>query len=465
MANPFTDQASYLGNQTKGSNYLPWEDYNSLWSQWNSRPTGVNSMGYGEGNPQFTGGVSNLYNIRAPWSYSVGGAENPEMVDNPFSWSRDLTDKGHPGYSASIDPYTGQITGSYSTHGEGGGFLGGLVNDLGPLALMAVGANYLPGMFGAEAGVAGDAFMPANIAQQGALDLGVGSSAGSLYDPLVSSSIGLDGVSNATNFGSWSAPVAGETTGTNLLQDALHSSLGDGLGAAADADLAAGLDPSLSYDAFMTANPVSQSAMSSALGSKALFPGLEALFSDKGFIGQNKNLLSLLGTGYSIYSNGQKADALKDLTNQQNNLAQQNINAQKATQDTLMNAYNNMYAPGSPEYNQMQQTIARQDAQAGRNSQYGPRAESLAAKIAGIKGNLLPQIMSAASSGTNQAYASALSAMNSSLNPAMQAANTSSSQLAPLFAMFGQASQQNNGVQSDPQTLMKIIQMMTQKNT
>jgi hypothetical protein len=45
----------------------------------------------------------------------------------------------------------------------------------------------------------------------------------------------------------------------------------------------------------------------------------------------------------------------------------------------------NLYAPGSPEYNYLLQSIERQDAASGRNSQYGPRSVDLAARIAQIK--------------------------------------------------------------------------------
>lgn len=45
----------------------------------------------------------------------------------------------------------------------------------------------------------------------------------------------------------------------------------------------------------------------------------------------------------------------------------------------------NLYKPGSPEHNLMQQEMERKDAAAGRNSQYGTRAVDLAAKIAQIK--------------------------------------------------------------------------------
>jgi hypothetical protein len=45
----------------------------------------------------------------------------------------------------------------------------------------------------------------------------------------------------------------------------------------------------------------------------------------------------------------------------------------------------NLYKPGTPEYNQLWDEMSRKDAAGGRNSQYGPRSVDLAAKIAQIK--------------------------------------------------------------------------------
>jgi hypothetical protein len=45
----------------------------------------------------------------------------------------------------------------------------------------------------------------------------------------------------------------------------------------------------------------------------------------------------------------------------------------------------NLYKPGSAEYNALWDEMSRKDAAAGRNSQYGPRSVDLAARIAQIK--------------------------------------------------------------------------------
>lgn len=58
---------------------------------------------------------------------------------------------------------------------------------------------------------------------------------------------------------------------------------------------------------------------------------------------------------------------------------------QRAWLDKQMSDINKLYAPGSPEHELLKQEMERKDAAAGRNSQYGPRATDLAAKIAEIK--------------------------------------------------------------------------------
>jgi len=46
----------------------------------------------------------------------------------------------------------------------------------------------------------------------------------------------------------------------------------------------------------------------------------------------------------------------------------------------------NMYGPNSPYATQLRQALARKDAAAGRNSQYGPREVELQARLAGLQG-------------------------------------------------------------------------------
>jgi hypothetical protein len=55
--------------------------------------------------------------------------------------------------------------------------------------------------------------------------------------------------------------------------------------------------------------------------------------------------------------------------------------ARQNAMDNYTNQINQMYSPNSPYAQQMQQTLARQDAANGRNSQYGTRATQLAAAL------------------------------------------------------------------------------------
>lgn len=63
----------------------------------------------------------------------------------------------------------------------------------------------------------------------------------------------------------------------------------------------------------------------------------------------------------------------------------QMANQMQNTYNQNQAATNGMGLPGTPEYEAMRQTLARQDARAGRNSQYGPRAVDLAARMAELR--------------------------------------------------------------------------------
>ena len=121
---------------------------------------------------------------------------------------------------------------------------------------------------------------------------------------------------------------------------------------------------------------------------------------------------------YDMYAKNQMAGAQRDQYNQ-------------------MNArVNNMYAPGSPEYNLMKQEMERKDAAAGRNSQYGTRATELAGKIAGLKTNALLQ----AQTGQNALFQSSMNNRYSGLNS--------------LFAQYGKANAPGLGGLSNAQNGM-----------
>jgi hypothetical protein len=64
----------------------------------------------------------------------------------------------------------------------------------------------------------------------------------------------------------------------------------------------------------------------------------------------------------------------------------------------------NLYQPGSPEYNLLMQQMAAKDAAAGRNSQYGERSVELAAKIAQIKAQYTAQLTQGIAGNMQQAF-------------------------------------------------------------
>lgn len=106
----------------------------------------------------------------------------------------------------------------------------------------------------------------------------------------------------------------------------------------------------------------------------------------------NNNFLSLLGGGLDAYKQNKAGDTMKSW-----------LDAQQAKIDGL-------YAPGSPEYNQLWEEMSRKDAAAGRNSQYGPRSVDFAAKIATTKADQTQRF----TTGVSKAYADALNQQASS---------------------------------------------------
>jgi len=75
----------------------------------------------------------------------------------------------------------------------------------------------------------------------------------------------------------------------------------------------------------------------------------------------------------------------------------------------------NTYQPGSPEYNLLKQEMDRKDAAAGRNSQYGVRANEFAGKIAGLRMNALGNMQSGQNALGNQALGNQFGMFNTPL--------------------------------------------------
>lgn len=79
----------------------------------------------------------------------------------------------------------------------------------------------------------------------------------------------------------------------------------------------------------------------------------------------------------------------------------------------------NAYAPGSAEYNQMAQAMARKDAAAGRNSQYGTRSSDLAATLAKMRMNSLTSLQGSQNTLANQSMSNQYGMFNTPLALAM----------------------------------------------
>ena len=75
----------------------------------------------------------------------------------------------------------------------------------------------------------------------------------------------------------------------------------------------------------------------------------------------------------------------------------------------------NTYTPGSPEYNQLYQQMARKDAATGRNSQYGTRGNDLAATIAKLRMNAIGNLQSGQNTLANQAMSNQYGMFNTPL--------------------------------------------------
>jgi len=103
------------------------------------------------------------------------------------------------------------------------------------------------------------------------------------------------------------------------------------------------------------------------------------------------------GSLYDMYAKNKMADKQEAMYNQNR-------------QDIL-----NTYAPGSPEYNLLKQEMDRKDAAAGRNSQYGVRANDFAGKIATYRTNALANMQTGQNALANTAMGNQYGMMNTPL--------------------------------------------------
>lgn len=137
----------------------------------------------------------------------------------------------------------------------------------------------------------------------------------------------------------------------------------------------------------------------------AAYPGASSGFSLGNMMGSvgdwavRNPIPAIYATGslYDMYAKNQMANRQKEMYNQ--NRA-----------DIL-----NTYVPGSPEYNLLKQEMDRKDAAAGRNSQYGTRANEFAGKIAGLRLGSLGNMMSGQNALGNQALGNQYGMFNTPL--------------------------------------------------
>lgn len=143
-------------------------------------------------------------------------------------------------------------------------------------------------------------------------------------------------------------------------------------------------------------------------GSGAGAGGLGSLFSGNGLSGIGDFLKNPLFSGAPAGLTGMTGlSSLYDLY-AKNKMAGE----QKSRYDQIQNQINGGYSPGSPEFEYMKQELARKDARAGRNSQYGPRAVELQARVADIKNRNLASTQT----GQNQLQSSYLNNEYGGLN-------------------------------------------------
>jgi hypothetical protein len=280
---------------------------------------------------------------------------------------------------------------SYNTYNNDGSLVkSGIVNWAGndPLkdalknfALVAGAGLAAGGLAGAGAGGTGAAGTTAGTTAAGASSgsslYGLGSATGGASGGLGLSAGGSGlGLSAATGSGlSLAAPAAGSLGG------GLGLTAGAGaLGTIGTSGLAAGagslLGPNALSGTYTLANgatiPLSTAAGGGGLTLSQIANGAKVLGgaltgAGGGGSGLGGNLGQIIAGAIDADRQGKSSDKILEWLKSRTDIT------------------DNLYKPGTPEYNQLWDEMSRKDAAAGRNSQYGPRSVDLAAKIAQIK--------------------------------------------------------------------------------
>jgi hypothetical protein len=261
----------------------------------------------------------------------------------------------------------------------------------------AMAAAYLGGTALAGAGGSGGAGAGSMITADGAAGTGIGGgSAATGNMALIDSGLGTAG-------------YGGSSAGT--------IALGDGLGSAA---AGAGAGAAAGGGGTATGTAAGGGSMSQLVnGAKAVGAAGSALGggSSGGTSGNGSSSSNPLGSFVGSLLGGSNNNLLNSLLTAYTS-KQSGDRAQKAYDDQIAQI-NGLYAPDSAYAKQMQQTMDRKDAAAGRNSQYGTRAVELAANLTKSKADSLnsanmTNLISQSLAGQNQFPAALNALMNGS---------------------------------------------------
>mgnify|MGYP000411475848 CR=1 FL=1 len=257
---------------------------------------------------------------------------------------------------------------------NGGGIVGA-INAAAPMVAAYFGGQFIPGFSGTEAmGPMTEAEMGSSFAGDMASAGYPGTAAGTAGTTAAmeggfgggtitpeTAALGADAINTATNVPNAAAVTEAfpYASGPNAMGPQTAANLGEG------------------FNTAMTQAGVESSPTLGGMFQKGWNAVNSPLWSGGPSARQGLSGMQLAGNLYSMYAKNQMAKAQQNQANQVQN---------------QINQINSMYAPGSPEYNRMMNEIARKDAAAGRNSQYGVRAQNLAGIIAQQKASMMPGI-------------------------------------------------------------------------
>lgn len=250
-------------------------------------------------------------------------------------------------------------------------------------------------------GVAGDAFLPGSLGADGLGGLGSGleSSFSGLGD--FGGAVGDGGIAESGGFGSGFDPTSTSNLNTAFNDPgtfgATDSASGFNTPDAYDLQGSNSLTSPTSGNGFSTPDQYSAAKDSQAYNASQPYGnrGLEGMYdSAKGTYNDVMNY-SPFGDGGPTIGNAKSGmNVISGLSSLYDMNAKNQIGKQQlAFNQNAMDRVNNYGALGSPERAAMQQTLDRQDAKAGRNSQYGQRAVDLEAKLASNRANYSAQTL------------------------------------------------------------------------